>query len=1040
MSITTVKVLRTISKIVLLIVGIGIIGYGGLMIYKSVINKPQRVRITNVTDSAATITWVTDNPVRGVVYYRDEGTFLPGPLGFLGSKVAYDDRDFARAQDECVKAFNENAKNTKDEDFAVDGNNFDCENIPVEKLGAYYTHSVTIKNLNDSGTYFFVVGNGIWSWSVDGVDKNISENDIAVAKSFNFKTSRLLEEVPTPNIAYGTVYAGVKSEEGYLSESLSKDSLVFAYLTINGVNSQIISAVTNTDGGWIFDKSNFRDAEGNLITDLNGAIMMVCAQYEDVAEAKCENVSDGLEGDTELDVQGNNLEDLDIGTKNRILERFEQLVSKVYAVGPNTPCPSPLPNITDDSTYTCDKDCESNWSVSGCGVGSSCMKKCTHITKTKYGTWESTDWVKFGTVPGTCNVPGVCGECSDGDFEDNKQTCKYKICQAGNWSAWKDGLHDGSACSPDTGGGGNQCTSNCTEKDADKGCQKVSSNSSKQCFPEGNNCYKWKTYSNDNCGGGGGTTEKCTDGTEVGKCNSKGEKCITAGTKAVKTKGCYCIYNNTVETLPGNCVNGIPHMCLLVDNDSHAQSTPSTKCDKTVTCDITAVYGETEYDVYGDKCRELEKCVKVCTDGTQQTLSNNLCTTHLHIAFRKCRADKDVPSDKIVVVPLDPLSLNDYALAQLVEESTAVREKLEKDMENLKEEINSWTCTSGGDVEDEYDTFKKYCKILGGDPKRSWGKDCNPGYVGGNFEVTVMCKEQQSLGKTIIPKAYAEEPSSEYTLYLPEYGMYSFELGNYNLKKETTNGNTYYIFYIETNDKKGFQMPVDPDNPTEKEDIMLKSNSVSITYEKVSSAQTYTLVKGINLVSFNFIPVSTDLGPLTAKGVIEEAAKKDVTIQYISSFDGGRWAKGYTCKDDKCSGNDFNIIPGKGYLVFATKGGEMTIPGYKLKSSVPVNLSGGWNLVGIHGYTNAYTARTLIDSMNKIDGITANNVTWWPTSKGMYEGLQVTEEQQYGFDFPISPTNGYFVRISSFQPEDSKCKSLLWNDGGTLNGACGVTK
>ena len=283
MGIQTVKVLRTISKIILLIVGIAVIGYGGLMVYKSVINKPQRVRITNITDSAATITWVTDNPVRGVVYYKDEGTFLPGPLGLIGSKVAYDDRDFANAQSECVTAFNENAKNTKDANFTVDGSSFDCENIPVEKLGAYFTHSVTIKNLNESSTYFFVVGNGIWSWSVDGVDKTLSENDLAVTNSFNFKTSKLLEEVPTPNIAYGTVYAGVKSEEGYLSESLSKDSLVFAYLAINGVNSQTISAVTNIDGGWTFDKSNFRDTEGNLITDLSNAKMFMVAQYENVS-------------------------------------------------------------------------------------------------------------------------------------------------------------------------------------------------------------------------------------------------------------------------------------------------------------------------------------------------------------------------------------------------------------------------------------------------------------------------------------------------------------------------------------------------------------------------------------------------------------------------------------------------------------------------------------------------------------------------------------------------------------------------------------
>ncbi|HQI92563.1 MAG TPA: fibronectin type III domain-containing protein [Candidatus Dojkabacteria bacterium] len=376
MSITTIKVLRTISKIVLLIIGIGIIGYGGLMVYKSVVNKPQRVRITNVTDSATTITWVTDNPVRGVVYYKDEGSFLPGPLGFLGSKVAYDDRDFARAQDECVKAFNENAKNTKDEDFAVDGNNFDCENIPVEKLGAYYTHSVTIKNLNESSTYFFVVGNGIWSWNVDGVDKEISENDLPIANSFNFKTSRLLEEVPTPNIAYGTVYAGVKSEEGYLSESLSKDSLVYAYLVVDGKNSQVISSVTNTAGGWIFDKSNFRDTEGNLITDLSKAKMMVRAQYEDVLEARWVDVVDSLDVDTELDLSGNLVDDLTEGEKKVILDRFESLIDKVYAA----PSQQSYHQCPDGDSYD----------VSGCSTDSRCLKKCLNTNV------NENEWVDFG--------------------------------------------------------------------------------------------------------------------------------------------------------------------------------------------------------------------------------------------------------------------------------------------------------------------------------------------------------------------------------------------------------------------------------------------------------------------------------------------------------------------------------------------------------------------------------------------------------------------------------------------------------------------
>ncbi len=984
MSITTVKVLRTISKIVLLVVGICIIGYGGLMIYKSVSNKPQRVRITNVTDSAATITWVTDNPVRGIVYYRNEGSFLPGPLGVLGSKIAYDDRDFALAQDECVKAFNENAKNTKDGDFAVDGNTFNCENISVEKLGAYYTHSVTIKDLNESSTYFFMVGNGIWSWNVNGVDKDISDNDIAVVNSFNFKTSQLLEEVPTPNIAYGTVYAGVKSEEGYLSESLSKDSFVFAYLTINGVNSQIISAVTNTDGGWTFDKSNFRDAEGNLITDLSKAKMMVRAQYEDVEDARWVEIEEDLDSDTEMDLQGNLVDDLNEAEKSKIKEKFEMLMGKVYAE-------------ESDAGLTCvsagiDK-CDGH-----------CVDKC-YIPGT-----DIFKWVQRGAVgTSSCPKPPICG-CTPGTCEEKCELNQRKTCMSGHyWSVWVNGSCNPSKCDGD-GVNKDDCTSDelgdckngkkcklvngfrkwvadtsCVNKDDCTLDELGDCKNGEKCKLV-NGYRKW--VADENCGGG--TTEStCTDGTTVGKCNSKGEKCITAGE------------------------NPVPDKCDVVSEQN---------------CTIIPNYSESEGVFH---CLpSTSACTLKCDSREGKKLSSDDCTA---LGKKRCLntteyADNSSTTSSITFQPIDLQKASDLKI--LINADPAIKDFVNTKLENLKREIN--TAVGPGTFEENKEEFKKYCKALGGN------------YNSNNDDKLVNCDDLPVTtppSQTLVLRAYAEEESSSaYTLYLPEYGMYSFELGDYQLKTDTTSGNTYYIFYIEANDKAGFQMPKDPDNPTAEEDIMLKSSSAAITYEKVASSQSYTLVKGINLISFNFIPVAKDLGPLTAKGIMDEAAKKDVTIQYISSFDGGRWSKGYTCKNDKCSGNDFNILPGKGYLVYATKGGEMTIPGYNLKSSVPVSLSGGWNLVGIHGYTNAYTAASLIDSMNKIDGVTANNVTWWPTSKGMYEGLQVTGEQQYGFDFPISSTNGYFVRISSFKPEDSKCKSLLWNEGGALNGKCGIIK
>ena len=67
----------------------------------------------------------------------------------------------------------------------------------------------------------------------------------------------------------------------------------------------------------------------------------------------------------------------------------------------------------------------------------------------------------------------------------------------------------------------------------------------------------------------------------------------------------------------------------------------------------------------------------------------------------------------------------------------------------------------------------------------------------------------------------------------------------------------------------------------------------------------------------------------------------------------------------------------------------------------------------------------------------ANNISWWPTSKGKYEGLQVVDGRQYGSDFSISTNQGYFIRISKYEPKDKNCKSLLWNENGQKHGVCG---
>lgn len=126
------KTLRTISKVSLGVLIVLLLGYVGYVAYFSVKNRPYKVRVSNVTDSAFTVSWVTKEPMVGMVYYGEKDNFLPGPLAWLGKKKAFDDRDVSNAQTECVSKFNEQVSK-KSEDSTIEVTGFDCDNIKVTK-------------------------------------------------------------------------------------------------------------------------------------------------------------------------------------------------------------------------------------------------------------------------------------------------------------------------------------------------------------------------------------------------------------------------------------------------------------------------------------------------------------------------------------------------------------------------------------------------------------------------------------------------------------------------------------------------------------------------------------------------------------------------------------------------------------------------------------------------------------------------------------------------------------------------------------------
>jgi len=277
-------------------------------------------------------------------------------------------------------------------------------------------------------------------------------------------------------------------------------------------------------------------------------------------------------------------------------------------------------------------------------------------------------------------------------------------------------------------------------------------------------------------------------------------------------------------------------------------------------------------------------------------------------------------------------------------------------------------------------------------------------------------------------------------LYFPEEGVYKVETVNGGTLSVLGGKENKYLLYYDRNGQEGYQSPEDPQNPKEDDDLLVSQAAVVVKTEKILNTNQVNVRKGINIISFDFLPMLGDKRGMNFSDFLKIANSKGDTISRISGFSGGSWQGGaiYDFNTKEVNGLSSELLTfGKGYVLLAIKDGTISIPGYKIESAVPIAFSSGWNLVGVHGYSTAYTAKTFIESINTIEGLKANNVTWWPTSRGMYQGYQLQNGQEYGQDFPISPINGYFVRIAEFTPKEDTCKSLIWNPSGEMNGECG---
>lgn len=172
--------------------------------------KPEDVRVSNITDTSFTVSWTTKNtPTIGGVIVQDTNTFLP-VLSQYFNTTFNDERD-----------------------------------LKVEQT-RLYTHFVSVNKLNPSTKYFVRLLSGNIQYEITDY---VAENKVITKSS--------LSDIPSPIPVYGSIVTNnqVTPQAG---------ALVYARLENNGKYSSLVSSFTDEHGRYQFDVSTLRDSEGEM--------------------------------------------------------------------------------------------------------------------------------------------------------------------------------------------------------------------------------------------------------------------------------------------------------------------------------------------------------------------------------------------------------------------------------------------------------------------------------------------------------------------------------------------------------------------------------------------------------------------------------------------------------------------------------------------------------------------------------------------------------------------------------------------------------
>lgn len=184
-----------------------------------------------------------------------------------------------------------------------------------------------------------------------------------------------------------------------------------------------------------------------------------------------------------------------------------------------------------------------------------------------------------------------------------------------------------------------------------------------------------------------------------------------------------------------------------------------------------------------------------------------------------------------------------------------------------------------------------------------------------------------------------------------------------------------------------------------------------IIYKREAIVMKFKLNAGWNLIHIPLIDSRIDTRIDSAKKLINYWEKQSADIKHIAKFENGRFVFTSKRESGKYYGEDFTLFPGDAIFVFSLRyNSEVTFSGNPFETSIPLQLTNGWNLVGIFSPNTEYTSETLINALEE-QKYQVSTVSQF--ENGLYRSVVKDQDTLFGNNFNIVTTRGYFIKIEN---------------------------